>query len=72
MPDHAHDDPLIVPGPGIRDAYSRRADSWPRHRALHRRRSREPPQRCAEPHCPFLTRHTLCPLHAKPFERTTR
>ena len=27
------------------------------------RRSREPPQRCAAPGCPFLTRETYCPLH---------
>ncbi len=32
--------PLIIPGPGSRDAYSRRADSWPRHKAKVRQRSR--------------------------------
>ena len=32
--------PLIVPGPGLRDAYSRRADSWPRHLAKSRGRKR--------------------------------
>ncbi len=37
MPDHANEDP-IIPGPGLRDAYSRRADSWPRHRARARAR----------------------------------
>jgi len=29
---------LVVPGPGLRDAYSRRADTWPRHRARARQR----------------------------------
>ena len=36
MPDHASEDP-IIPGPGLRDAFTRRADSWPRHRARARR-----------------------------------
>ena len=30
--------PLLIPGPGTRDAYSRRADTWPRHRARARQR----------------------------------
>ncbi len=37
MPDHANEDP-IVPGPGLRDAFTRRADTWPRHRARARQR----------------------------------
>jgi len=27
------------------------------------RHTREPPQQCAHPDCPFLTRQTYCPLH---------
>jgi len=37
MPDHANEDP-IIPGPGLRDAFTRRADTWPRHRARARAR----------------------------------
>lgn len=29
---------LIVPGYGLRDSYSRRADTWPRHRSRARAR----------------------------------
>ncbi len=30
--------PLVVPGYGLRDAISRTADTWPRHRARARQR----------------------------------
>ncbi len=33
MPDHA-----IIPGYGLRDAFTGRADTWPRHRARARQR----------------------------------
>ncbi len=38
MPDQAAAQDLLVPGCGLRDAYSRRADTWPRHRARARQR----------------------------------